>query len=175
MADIPNTTAGATKSTKKSIREGLWAISIHASSGHDSIGAMVEQRGESRIWAVTLLTSITREQCVELFGAPPEVIVPRWAGIALRQGVQGIHCSPEEITLLRREYGNDFELANSGVRTPGSQKDDQSRIDTPYSAITNGATYLVIGRPITAAQDPIVAAEKIASEIDQALQRQKFL
>jgi orotidine-5'-phosphate decarboxylase len=130
---------------------------------------MVEDAEDTLVLAVTLLTSITPEQCEELFGAPPEVIVPRWAGIALRRGVHGIICSPMEIEILRKEYGSDFELITPGVRPAGSAKDDQARIATPGDAAARGADRFVIGRPITAASDPVAAARAIAEEIDRAL------
>lgn len=169
MADIPNTTGAATKSAKDRLPSGLWAINVHASSGHDSIAKMVEEADGSRVWAVTLLTSITLEQCEELFGASPEVIVLRWAGIALRQGVHGIICSPKEIEILREEYGSDFDLVTPGVRPAGSAEDDQVRTATPGSAAAKGADRFVIGRPITAAPDPAAAARAIAEEIEVAL------
>ena len=169
MSDIPKTSGEATKSVKRRLLRGLWATNIHANSGHDSIRKMVEEAGDTRVWAVTLLTSITPEQCEELFGAPPAVIVLRWAGIALRQGVQGIICSLQEVLILRKEYGDEFELITPGVRPAGSDTQDQARVDTPGNAAANGADYFVIGRPITAAPDPVAAAQAIAWEIEEAL------
>ena len=171
MSDIPNTSGEAMKSTKKRLALGLWATNIHANSGHDSIKAMVEEAGATSVWAVTLLTSITADQCEELFGAPPEIIVRRWAGIALRQGVHGIICSPQEVKMLRKEYGDDFELVTPGVRPAGSDTQDQARVDTPGNAVVNGADYTVIGRPITGAPDPVAAAKAIAQEIEEALSK----
>lgn len=172
IADIPNTTAEAVKSVKRR-HPHLWAINVHASSGPASIKEVVDQAGGTRVWAVTLLTSITTKQCEELFGAPPEVIVLRWAGIALRQRVDGIICSPQEIEILRGEYGSDFEIVTPGVRPAGSDAQDQARTDTPGNAMANGADYLVIGRPIREAPDPVVAAQEIAGEIEQALEMRK--
>lgn len=169
MADIPNTTGAATKATKERLTSGFWAINLHASSGHDSIAKMVEEADGSRVWAVTLLTSITPKQCQELFGASPEVIVLRWAGIALRQEVHGIICSPKEIKILREEYGGDFDLVTPGVRPAGFVKDDQARTATPGRAAAEGADLFVIGRPIAEASDPVAAVRAIAEEIEAAL------
>ncbi len=173
MADIPNTSGEATKALKDSLPNGVWAIDIHVSSGHDSIKKMVDEAAGSRVWAVTLLTSITPEQCGELFGASPEVIVLRWSGIALRQEVHGIICSPKEIEIIRGEYGYGFEIITPGVRLAGSDTQDQVRTDTPGNAIAKGASHLVIGRPITKANDPVVVARAIAEEIEQAFKKRE--
>lgn len=168
MDDIPNTSGNATGSLRRRIPKGIWAINVHASSGPDSVKAVVDQAEGAKVWGVTLLTSITPEQCVRMFGAPPEVIVPRWAGIALEQGVDGIICSPKEVELLRKEYGWGFDIATPGVRPAGSATQDQARVDTPGNAVAMGSDYLVIGRPITEASDPIEVINQIIVEVDES-------
>ncbi|MEP0775017.1 MAG: orotidine 5'-phosphate decarboxylase, partial [Acidobacteriota bacterium] len=99
-----------------------------------------------------------------VLGSAPEVVV-RWAGMARAAGCDGVVCSAQEAALLRRELGGDFVLLTPGIRPAGRDAGDQKRVVTPAAAILAGATYLVVGRPITAAADPLAAAEAILAEM----------
>lgn len=167
--DIPNTVAGAAL--------GLGPLSpkffnVHASSGFGSVRKAVENRGKSKVLAVTLLTSFDLGECMAYFGEePPSVIVPRWARIAVEGGADGLICSPYDLEWINQ----DEKLANVPKMTPGirpgfSEKGDQSRIMTPEKALAAGVTWMVIGRPITQyPEGPAKAVERIVDEITTAV------
>lgn len=162
--DIPNTVAGAVRAATGL---GVFMLTVHASGGRDMLRAAVEAAaaaGDSRplILAVTVLTSLDEDDLAAIGqNGPVAGQVSRLAGLAKAAGVDGAVCSPREIATLKASLGADFRLAVPGVRPAGSDSDDQKRTMTPADAVAMGADYLVIGRPITRAPDPIAAARAI--------------
>ena len=116
--------------------------------------------------AVTILTSLGQEELAEIgYSGSPEENVLRLARLAQRNGADGVVCSPREAAKLRSSLGPGFLLVTPGVRPAGSGSDDQRRVMTPADAIRAGADHLVIGRPITAAADPLKALTGIEREL----------
>ena len=171
--DIPNTVAGAVRAAAKN---GLWMLNLHASGGSGMMKAAVlaakERAGEAgfdppKMIAVTVLTSIDeRALNVELgVTEPMNCQVVRLARLAQEAGLDGVVASPKEIGLLRIACGNDFLIVTPGVRPASAVLDDQKRVMTPAEAVKAGVDYIVIGRPIIKAQDPVSAARAIVAEI----------
>lgn len=169
--DIPNTVGSAAKVVAQM---GVSMFNIHASAGIEAMMAAVANKGQSFVLAVTVLTSL--EESLEennthlIFGGPSKAKVLQLARDAKLAGCDGIICSPQEIELL----GKQKELrgllkVTPGIRFTNSLPDDQKRTMTAREAILAGADYLVIGRPITQAPDPVKAAQKIAQEITVVL------
>ena len=169
--DIPNTVASACKSAAAL---GVWMINVHASGGRAMMQAAREAlAGLSRppkLIAVTVLTSLSAEDLREMgqTEAPP-VLVERLAKLAAASGMDGVVCSAQEASLLRRVCGPAFCLVTPGIRLADAAQDDQKRIVTPQVAIADGADYLVIGRPITRAADPLAVLDRINADIAIAL------
>lgn len=166
LHDIPNTVAGAIHAVTDL---GCFMLTIHASGGPSMIEAAVEARGKSatpKILAVTVLTSLN-DHDLEAVGQcnPVRDQVIRLARIAKACGVDGIVSSPQEVSALREAMGSDVDLVVPGIRPNWASADDQKRIMTPLKAVRAGADYLVIGRPITRADDPAEAARLIADEM----------
>lgn len=165
--DIPNTVARACSAAADL---GVWMVNVHALGGHKMMEAAKEavekyKQGPLLI-AVTILTSMGQEDIegIGLAGTPADN-VQRLASLANAAGLDGVVCSPLEVAMLRETQGPDFKLVTPGIRPAGSQKGDQSRIMTPADAIKAGSNYLVIGRPITAAADPLAALAAIEQEL----------
>lgn len=161
--DIPNTVAGAVRSA---LAAKPHFLTVHAGGGAAMMKAAVEAAaGKTKVLAVTVLTSMDD---TELSGVGQAVPVAaqalRLARLARESGVDGVVCSPLEVATLRRELGKDFLLVVPGIRPAGSASGDQKRTLTPKEAIELGASYLVVGRPITAANDPATAAAAIVAE-----------
>lgn len=165
--DIPNTVAQACAAAAEL---GVWMVNVHALGGekmmraaHDAIRASGKP---TRLIAVTILTSMDEPQLAGIgLSGKIEDHVLRLARLAKHTGMDGVVCSPREAAPLRAALGKDFLLVTPGVRPAGTATDDQSRVTTPAQAIQNGSDYLVIGRPITAAPDPIAAMAKITAEV----------
>jgi orotidine-5'-phosphate decarboxylase len=116
--------------------------------------------------AVTVLTSLGDDDLREIgYQQGAGALVERLSGLTAEAGLDGVVCSPREVSVLRRRHGNGFALVTPGIRPAGSARDDQQRIMTPAEAIRDGADYLVVGRPITAAADPMAALQAIQAEI----------
>ncbi len=166
--DIPFTVAGAVKSACRFEPE---LINIHASGGFEMMKAASEAlEGKTRILAVTVLTSLSSDDLDYLgFEGKPSDLVERMAVSAKQAGIHGVVCSPLEAAIVRQVTDSDFLIVTPGVRPSGTSKDDQKRTATPFEAIMDGATALVVGRPITQAPSPREAAESILDEISQAL------
>lgn len=166
--DIPFTVAGAVRSACCYEPE---LINIHASGGFEMMKAAADAvEGKTRILAVTVLTSLSPEDLGFLgFEGEPADLVEKMAVSAKRAGIHGVVCSPLEAAIVREATGPDFLIVTPGVRPSGTSKDDQKRTATPFNAIMAGATSLVVGRPITQADNPRGAAESILDEISQAL------
>lgn len=166
LHDIPNTVAGAVRSATKA---GASLLTIHASGGAAMMSAAAEAAsapGSPRLLAVTVLTSMDASQLAGIgITASPADQVLRLARLAKNSGINGMVCSAEEVALLRKETGPDSLLVIPGIRPSGSAIGDQKRIATPAQAIRDGASLLVVGRPITRATDPAAAAQAILNEI----------
>ena len=166
--DIPNTVAGACKAAAQL---GVWMLNVHALGGRKMLEAARDAVAKGgvrrpRLIAVTLLTSMSDGDMrdVGMEGAPAAAAL-RLARLAQASGLDGVVCSAQEAELLRRESGQAFLLVTPGIRPAQSDRDDQQRVMTPAAAIAAGADYLVIGRPVTQAPDPVAALEAINLEI----------
>jgi orotidine-5'-phosphate decarboxylase len=174
LHDIPNTVAGAVRSATQA---GASLLTIHATGGAAMMSAAAEAAsalGSPRLLAVTVLTSMDANELagIGVTASPAEQVV-RLAKLAQASGIDGMVCSAEEVAALRKETGPDTLLVIPGIRPTGSAiegvlGDDQKRIATPAQAIADGASMLVVGRPITRAPDPAEAAQAILQEIGQA-------
>jgi len=165
--DIPNTTAQACKAAASL---GVWMVNVHALGGRKMLEAAREAIAHStqrpKLIAVTLLTSMAQQDLADIgIAATPADMVLRLAKLACDSGLDGVVCSAQEAWQLRPKYDEGFCLVTPGIRPAGSAADDQSRIMTPLSAIKAGSSYLVIGRPITQAADPLQALLDINQEI----------
>ena len=165
--DIPNTVAGAVKAAT---RLGVAIVNVHASGGAAMMKAAVEAaRGvnpNTKVIAVTVLTSLNDAELMAV-GQTPSAgeQVLRLAQLAKSCGLDGVVCSAHEISALRAATGNDFLLAVPGIRPAGSDIGDQRRVMGPAEAHAAGASILVVGRPISAAPDPVIAARDIAESL----------
>jgi orotidine-5'-phosphate decarboxylase len=179
--DIPNTVAGAMQSA---VATGAWMMNVHASGGVAMMKAAAEaatkaaaalNRPRPLVIAVTVLTSMTDHALTEI-GIARSMLgqVVHLAQLAKEAGLDGVVASPQEVTAIRSACGPDFQIVTPGIRPlrQGSGqaadlqgKDDQARTLTPAEAMAAGASFLVIGRPITAAANPREAAEKIAATL----------
>ena len=162
--DIPNTVAAACDAAADL---GVWMVNLHASGGPAMMEAArerLEKRGgrRPRLIAVTILTSLGEQELAQIgFSGTPKENVLRLAALAARSGLDGVVCSPLEAADLRSRQGPDFLLVTPGVRPAGAALNDQKRVMTPAEAMAAGADYLVVGRPITAAEDPLAALQAI--------------
>ena len=163
--DIPATVA---KACKAACNLGVWMINVHASGGRRMLMAAREAvpANSTRLIAVTVLTSMDTHDLVEIgYSIPPQEIVLRLARLTQSCGLDGVVCSAQETALLRRELGVDFCLVTPGIRLVDGESHDQKRTATPQQAIRDGAHYLVIGRPITQAQDPLETLESLSKNM----------
>jgi orotidine-5'-phosphate decarboxylase len=158
LHDIPNTVAGAAAAAA---RLGIAMLTVHAGGGPAMIRAAVDAAPGVTILAVTVLTSLD-DVALAAVGQPPAAEqVPRLAAMAADAGAGGLVCAPTDLTAVRAAVGPDLPLVTPGVRPAGTARDDQARVATPAAALSAGATHLVVGRPITAADDPAEAARAI--------------
>lgn len=166
LHDIPNTVAAACRAAAKYEVDFL---TVHAVGGQAMLKAAQAEVDGSRtkLLAVTLLTSISARELAFDLKVPIELpeYVLNMALMAQSSGLTGAVCSPHEVSSLRSLLGNDFCLVTPGVRPAGEAKGDQRRVMTPKEAIAIGSSYLVIGRPILAASDPVKAWQQICNEI----------
>ncbi len=167
--DIPNTVAAACKAAAGL---GVWMINVHAGGGRAMMQAAREALSgvnhAPKLIAVTVLTSLGAEDLRELGHAEaPQVLAERLARLAAASGMDGVVCSAQEAPALRRACGAGFCLVTPGIRLADAAQDDQKRIVTPAAAIASGADYLVIGRPITRAADPLAVLRAINAEISR--------
>ena len=169
--DIPNTVAGAVAAA---VRVGAWMIDVHASGGDAMMRAarMAADEEAARLGrprpvviAITMLTSLDQQALSEI-GIMQTIVdqVERLAALAQSAGLDGVVASPQEIAGIRRRCGASMAIVTPGIRGAGDAKGDQSRTMSASEALTAGATYLVVGRPIIAAADPRAAAERIVGE-----------
>jgi orotidine-5'-phosphate decarboxylase len=170
--DIPNTVAMA---GVEAARLGVRMFNVHALGGREMMEHTVAQidalypRGDARrplLLAVTVLTSSTEQTLREIgIDRPVAEMVPMLAQLAQEAGMDGVVASPLEIGLIRSRCGKDFHIVTPGVRPADASLDDQKRVMTPKEAIAQGADYLVIGRPIAAAADPLAATASILAQM----------
>lgn len=176
FSDIPNTVAGAVRST---CVLNPWLLNVHAMCGgaamraaRDAAAKHAAESGVPRplVIAVTVLTSLdqTALGAIGVPGAVEEQVV-RLALLARESGMDGVVASPQEIEAIRKACGREFLIVTPGVRPAGADTHDQARVATPAAAIRAGADYLVVGRAITGVADPRLAAEGIAAEIASAI------
>lgn len=176
LHDIPNTVAQGLCSL---LRLGADIMTIHSWGGYtmmkkaaDAVREEAAHLGipKPKVIAITVLTSINSEDWKGLGQTTPirEQVV-RLARLAKKAGLDGVVASPQEAKAIREACGEDFLIVTPGVRPAGSSLDDQSRVATPAQALKDGATHLVIGRPIRAAADPVAAAANILQEMESAI------
>ena len=167
LHDIPNTVERA---ARNAARLGVAMLTVHASGGEAMLRAAVAGAASAErppaVLAVTVLTSLDDATLMGL-GIPGGAAdrVAAWAALAQRCGCAGIVCSPQEAAALRSALGPNLLLVTPGVRPSGESSGDQRRVATPREAVAAGADLLVVGRPITAATDPVAAAEAILAEM----------
>ena len=165
--DIPNTVAGACAAAADL---GVWMVNVHASGGPAMLRAARERldglSSPPLLIAVTVLTSLDASDlaAVGCPGEPAERVL-QLARLSQQAGLDGVVCSPLEAAAVRAELGPDFRLVTPGVRPVFAASGDQKRVMTPAQALAVGADYLVIGRPITAAAEPMAALAAIEAEI----------
>lgn len=165
--DIPNTVAGACTAAASL---GVWMVNVHALGGRRMMEAARDAIDKSshrpQLIAVTILTSMGEADLhdIGLSGTPADN-VERLAKLADASGLDGVVCSPQEVSMLRASLADRFRLVTPGIRPAWSAKGDQTRITTPTDAMKNGSNYLVIGRPITADPQPLAALERIEDEL----------
>ncbi len=161
--DIPNTVA---RSCIQAAGLGVWMLNVHTLGGPEMLRAAraAVDSGSNRplLIGVTLLSSHSGEE-ISMLGFKDSVRrqVDRLAELARTCGLDGVVCAPTEVGQLRQRFGPRFTLVTPGIRPPGSAAEDQRRVATPQEAVRRGADYLVIGRPITRATDPVAELEQI--------------
>ncbi|MBK1704452.1 orotidine-5'-phosphate decarboxylase [Halochromatium glycolicum] len=165
--DIPNTVAGACAAAADL---GVWMLNVHAAGGLAMMQAARERLAQTAapplLIAVTVLTSLDTDDLAAIGCAGnPRDRVQTLAELALQAGLDGLVCSPQEVAVLRERFGPQPLLVTPGVRPADTASGDQKRTMTPAEAIAAGADHLVIGRPITAAPDPMAAVEAIRAEL----------
>lgn len=171
--DIPNTVAGAAEAA---VKLGVWAFNVHCAGGFAMMKAAKDAALRSAgklgiapplVLGVTLLTSIDQRGLRDELNVAETVTayVEHMARMALSAGLDGVVASPHEIEMIRSACGGDFTIVTPGVRPAGAKQQDQKRVMTPQEAVNAGADYIVIGRPITQADDPVTAAKEIAATL----------
>jgi len=161
LHDIPETVRTRVAALAE---HGADIVSVHASGGVEMMQAAKDSA--TAIYAVSVLTSLTPEQCLKIYGSPPQEAVTRFAVMAQEAQVDGIVCSPQEVAYLSW-YNADIVVP--GTRSPGVAAHDQKRVDTPANALRSGATKLIIGRQITQAANPLTAIDALEHELAEAM------
>ncbi|MFN3786146.1 MAG: orotidine-5'-phosphate decarboxylase, partial [Thiothrix sp.] len=165
--DIPNTVAAACKAAAAL---GVWMLNVHASGGVKMLTAakqaLQDLTNPPKLIAVTVLTSIDQAQLQGIgINRTPALQVQDLAHLAASCGLDGVVCSAQEAVVLRQSLGNDFLLVTPGIRPAGSERGDQARVMTPAQACAAGASYIVVGRPITQAADPLAVIAQINADL----------
>ncbi|MBD3895073.1 orotidine-5'-phosphate decarboxylase [Halomonas sp. ML-15] len=165
--DIPNTVAGAVEAAAQ---QGVWMVNVHAGGGRRMMEAARERlkagRLETRLIAVTVLTSMAAADLVEVgITDSPAEHVERLAQLTRDSGLDGVVCSAQEAERLRTLCGEDFLKVTPGIRPASAAAGDQRRVMTPAAAMAAGSTHLVVGRPVTQAEEPMAALAAIEAEL----------
>ncbi|KGE78149.1 orotidine-5'-phosphate decarboxylase [Halomonas salina] len=165
--DIPNTVAGAVQAAAE---QGVWMVNVHAGGGGRMMEAakqrLVQHDLSTHLIAVTVLTSMAAEDLSEVgVTATPAEQVERLATLARDSGMDGVVCSAQEAGRLRTLCGDDFLKVTPGIRPATADAGDQRRVMTPTTAMAAGSTHLVVGRPVTQAEDPMAALAAIEAEL----------
>lgn len=162
LHDIPNTVRGAVDAA---VAEGVEILTVHTAGGPSMMEAAADAAGgELQLLGVTVLTSLSGSEVEGVWGR--EILsvrdeVLRLAGLGREAGLQGVVASPQEVEALKRQLGREFLVATPGIRLPGDAPHDQARIATPAEAVAAGADYLVVGRSVTGAPDPVAALDRM--------------
>lgn len=175
--DIPNTVS---KAVSNIVKHRADILNVYMSGGahmlQEAKKSLIETAKENNIPApkllgVTVLTSMTSDVLENDLKIQTQIndYILHLAKLGIQNGLDGIICSANEAKLIRENIKSDFLIVTPGIRPSWAQSDDQKRIATPKDAIKNGVTHIVVGRPITSAKDPVLAAEKILDEIEDAL------
>jgi len=170
--DIPDTVA---KAVAAAVRPGVFMLNVHALGGPDMmehLKAIAARRAmdlgidRPKVLAVTILTSFD-QKALNRVGIRDKIrkAVVRLAELAKKSGLDGVIASPHEVAVLKKTFGGDFLIVTPGVRPEWAKAYDQKRVETPREALLAGADYIVVGRPITIAANPRVAAERILEEM----------
>nr|WP_320115389.1 orotidine-5'-phosphate decarboxylase [uncultured Desulfuromonas sp.] len=173
--DIPNTVA---KAGVEAARMGVQMFNVHALGGGKMMRTMIDEVKDVAVkeglpvpitLAVTILTSSSEDDLRQVgIDLPVTQMVPRLAALAQTSGLHGVVASAQELPLIRQACGEDFIVVTPGVRPATASRDDQQRVMTPGEAIAAGSDYLVVGRPISKADDPVLAARSIVAEMAEA-------
>lgn len=168
LHDIPNTVARATAAAAGL---GVDLLTVHGAGGSSMLEAAVRAReGDLKLLAVTILTSLSPDEMRAVWGREIRSVreeVGRLTQLARNAGIDGVVASALEAGWVRTHVGPDFLIVTPGIRPAGSSRDDQNRVATPAEAVAAGSDYLVIGRPITRAEDPRAALEAVLGEIEE--------
>lgn len=166
LHDIPNTVARA---CRQAAALGVWMLTVHCSGGREMLRAARDVRGGAarpHIVGVTLLTSLGQGDVNDIgLTGTVDGVVGRLAALAVAAGLDGVVCAPPDAAPLRGRFARPFLLVTPGIRPEGAAAGDQQRVLTPRAAIAAGADFLVIGRPVTGAADPLAALRAIEAEI----------
>lgn len=165
--DIPNTVASACKAAAEL---GVWMVNVHASGGNKMLeaakAALTGYDNPPKLIAVTVLTSMDQAQLSSMgINKAPQDQVSHLAQLTAESGLDGVVCSAQEAMMLRQERGSEFLLVTPGIRPEGSAKGDQTRVMTPKQAKEVGVSYVVVGRPITQADDPQAVIDAINADL----------
>lgn len=165
LHDIPTTVERA---ARRIAELGVGLVTVHASGGATMVRAAVEGLGDAgRVLAVTVLTSMSDDDLASINAPGAVTQVPGLALLAVLAGAPGLVCAPRDLRAVRRAVGPEPLLVTPGIRPGGSGDDDHARAATPSAAVDDGADLLVIGRPITRAEDPVAAVRAIAASFDR--------
>tara|TARA_A100001037_G_scaffold73297_1_gene65615 strand:+ start:3511 stop:4200 length:690 start_codon:yes stop_codon:yes gene_type:complete len=169
LHDIPNTVARAVEAASDL---GVDLLTLHASGGQRMMEAAAEARsGHLKLLGVTVLTSMTTDEMASVWGRKISSVrdeALRLANLGKEAGLDGIVSSALEASWIRQKIGQSFLIVTPGIRPAGSNSDDQNRVATPREAVRSGADFLVIGRPITQADDPSAAFAAVLKEVEEA-------
>ncbi|MDP3534760.1 orotidine-5'-phosphate decarboxylase [Halomonas sp. M1] len=165
--DIPNTVAGAVQAAAE---QGVWMVNVHASGGRRMMEAaakrLIDHNLSTHLIAVTVLTSMQAEDLHEAgVAATPQDQVMRLAALTQQSGLNGVVCSAQEAAQIKAQCGAEFLKVTPGIRPSFAAANDQQRIMTPSEAMRVGSTHLVVGRPVTQAEDPMAALVAIEAEL----------
>lgn len=165
--DIPNTVAGAVQAAAE---QGVWMVNVHASGGRRMMEAaakrLTDHNLSTHLIAVTVLTSMQAEDLHETgVAAAPQDQVMRLAALTQQSGLNGVVCSAQEAAQIKAQCGAEFLKVTPGIRPSFAAANDQQRIMTPSEAMRVGSTHLVVGRPVTQAEDPMAALAAIEAEL----------